>query len=364
MAVWVNDVDQGLGNKADADAYIRSPPNNDPIKDVTSASMTCNVNNAATAKSIQVKSGDEITFEWHHNGRTDSDDIIDKSHVGPVMTYIAPASSNGEGDVWLKLAEDGYDGTKWGVDRLIANKGKHSITVPNIAAGQYLLRPEIIALHEANNQGGAQFYMECVQIEVTSSGVTTLPAGVSIPGTYTATDPGILFNVYNNGGQPYPTGTYTIPGPAVWDGASSDTGGDTSPSDTPVETPAPATSIVETPVPTSVVETPVPSSAYEDEHEPATSVIEPVPTSVSAPEPSSGPTTQTPKPTPSTVPTTFVTSYVSRTYCTSPSSAPDTGVAVAKYGRCGGSGYIGTTTCADGFVCKVQNPYYSQCVQA
>ena len=36
---------------------------------------------------------------------------------------------------------------KWGVDRLIANKGKVSFTIPNcIAAGQYLLRVELIGM--------------------------------------------------------------------------------------------------------------------------------------------------------------------------------------------------------------------------
>lgn len=34
---------------------------------------------------------------------------------------------------------------KWGVDRLIANKGKFTFTLPScIAAGQYLMRVEII----------------------------------------------------------------------------------------------------------------------------------------------------------------------------------------------------------------------------
>lgn len=222
--IWVNDVDQGLGNSASG--YIRSPPNNDPIKDVTSSSMTCNVNGGtAAAKTIEVSGGDTITFEWHHNDNSASDDIIASSHYGPVMTYIAPTSSNGEGDVWLKLAEDGYTGTypngEWAVTKLIANKGKHSITLPDLEAGEYLLRPEIIALHEANTLGGAQFYMECVQIKVTSSGAVSLPAGVAIPGTYTATDPGVKFDIYNS------FSSYPIPGPSVWDGASGSGSGST-----------------------------------------------------------------------------------------------------------------------------------------
>lgn len=95
------------------------------------------------------------------------------------MVYIAPTSSNGDGDVWVKLAEDGYTGTTWAVDTLIANKGKHSFTLPSVLApGDYLLRGEIIALHESdtaynvNSARGAQFYMECVQVTVTGSGTT------------------------------------------------------------------------------------------------------------------------------------------------------------------------------------------------
>ncbi|KAF3036317.1 Esterase/lipase/thioesterase [Didymella heteroderae] len=35
---------------------------------------------------------------------------------------------------------------------------------------------------------------------------------------------------------------------------------------------------------------------------------------------------------------------------------------VQAYGRCGGQDYTGGATCASGYTCKVQNPYYSQCV--
>lgn len=95
------------------------------------------------------------------------------------MVYIAPTSSNGAGDVWVKLAEDGYDGSSWAVQKLIANKGKHDVTLPStLADGDYLVRGEIIALHEADKAfnvdpvRGAQFYMECIQITVSGGGAT------------------------------------------------------------------------------------------------------------------------------------------------------------------------------------------------
>lgn len=95
------------------------------------------------------------------------------------MVYMAPTSSDGAGDVWVKVAEDGYDGSTWAVDTLIANKGKYVFTIPSaLADGDYLIRGEIIALHEAdaaynvNSARGAQFYMECVQVTVSGGGST------------------------------------------------------------------------------------------------------------------------------------------------------------------------------------------------
>ncbi|TPR03181.1 Aldo/keto reductase family protein [Aspergillus niger] len=208
QAVWINGEDQGLGNSADG--YIRSPPSNSPVTDVTSTDMTCNVNgDQAASKTLSVKAGDVVTFEWHHSDRSDSDDIIASSHKGPVQVYMAPTAKGSNGNNWVKIAEDGYhkSSDEWATDILIANKGKHNITVPDVPAGNYLFRPEIIALHEGNREGGAQFYMECVQFKVTSDGSSELPSGVSIPGVYTATDPGILFDIYNS------FDSYPIPGP-------------------------------------------------------------------------------------------------------------------------------------------------------
>jgi lytic cellulose monooxygenase (C1-hydroxylating) len=73
--------------------YIRSPPNNNPVKDIYSSAMTCNVNNNAAPKTLRVKPGDKYTFEWYHDYR--DDEIIASSHKGPILVYIAPKSSNG-----------------------------------------------------------------------------------------------------------------------------------------------------------------------------------------------------------------------------------------------------------------------------
>jgi len=71
-----------------------------------------------------------------------------------------------------------------------------------LISDSYLIRAEMIAFHEgevsykANPRRGAQFYPNCVQIEVTGDGDVELPKdGVSFPGAYKYEDPGVVHNV-------------------------------------------------------------------------------------------------------------------------------------------------------------------------
>ncbi|PVH83652.1 carbohydrate-binding module family 1 protein [Cadophora sp. DSE1049] len=390
--MFVNDVNQGVGNIDGG--YIRYPPSNSPVKDITSKDMTCNVANVAADKTIAVAAGDKLTLEWHHDDNTAGDNIIDSSHVGPVMVYIAPTASNGAGDVWVKLAEDGYDGSKWAVQKLIANKGKHDVTLPStLADGDYLVRGEIIALHEADKAftadpvRGAQFYMECIQITVSGGGATVLPAGVSIPGAYSYSDPGVVFNVYG------PYSSYTIPGPAVWDGASSGTAPVAS-SAAPVASSTAAAIPATTAAPVSSSQAPVATDVASD-LEPVTELpsstapaATAIPVQTSAPIATSSKSackakTSTAAPIATSTKsackakTSTVAPVSTKSACTAKSivAVPTTlatvakpiasgvsGAAVAKYGQCGGTGYTGSSTCAEGSTCTVQNPYYSQCI--
>jgi hypothetical protein len=87
-----------------------------------------------------------------------------------------------------------------------------SYTIPAcLKPGYYLVRHEIIALHSAYSEGGAQFYPGCHQLQVNGVGTKMPEKGlVSFPGAYDSKDPGVLFNVYNQ--LPY-----KIPGPAVFE---------------------------------------------------------------------------------------------------------------------------------------------------
>ena len=64
-------------------------------------------------------------------------------------------------------------------------------------SGEYLVRTEHIALHNAANKGGAQFYLSCAQVKVTGGGNGTPGPLVSIPGVYDGNEPGIKLNIYS-----------------------------------------------------------------------------------------------------------------------------------------------------------------------
>jgi cellulase len=94
---------------------------------------------------------------------------------GPIVAYLAPAASNGKGNVWVKIAEENFSNGQWPVDRLKANGGKHDVKIPvNLAAGDYIFRTEILALHEsdtlfsANSARGIQlctFYRSTIALQ-------------------------------------------------------------------------------------------------------------------------------------------------------------------------------------------------------
>jgi len=245
---------------------IRDPTYDGPITDVTTEYIACNGGpNPTTASSdiINVKAGDTVQATWRHTltSTAANDDVyvVDPSHKGPVMAYmkkVTDATSDvGYGDGWFKISEAGLNTATqdWATTDLIANGGVQSITIPScLEDGQYLLRPELIALHSAASKEGAQFYLECAQINVSGGTGTANPSTVSLPGAYAATDPGILINIYST------LTTYTIPGPTPFVcGAGGNAGSSSAGASNP---PTPTTLVTSVSPATSSAE-PAPSSA-------------------------------------------------------------------------------------------------------
>lgn len=100
----------------------------------------------------------------------------------------------------------------WASDELMAANNTWTVKIPSdIEAGNYVLRHEIIALHNAMRYNGAQAYPQCINLKVTRGGTAT-PNGIPATQFYEPTDPGILVDIFNN------LRTYVIPGPALYNG--------------------------------------------------------------------------------------------------------------------------------------------------
>ncbi|KUJ24121.1 glycoside hydrolase [Mollisia scopiformis] len=219
--IKVNGVDQGqlVG--------VRAPAVDNPVKDVTSPDIACNTGLKAPVSTavVTVPAGAIVSAWYQHvlggpQMAGDKDNPIAASHKGPLMVYLAKVDNAGTaswtGLEWFKIAEEGLDITtgKWGVDTMIAGNGWWSFTMPScVAAGQYLMRVELIALHSAYASGGAQFYFSCSNVKITGSGTTIGNDTAKFPGTYAANDPGILLNIYNGTLPNNDLKPYAIPGP-------------------------------------------------------------------------------------------------------------------------------------------------------
>jgi hypothetical protein len=113
------------------------------------------------------------------------------------------SACDGAGANWFKIDEAGFhgDGTKvfldtetpsgWDIAKLVGGNKQWQSTIPaGLAPGNYLIRHELIALHQAN---APQFYAECAQLVVTGSGTAVPDASykAAIPGYCAQNDPNI-----------------------------------------------------------------------------------------------------------------------------------------------------------------------------
>eukprot|EP01112_Ceratiomyxa_fruticulosa_P004095 TRINITY_DN1444_c0_g1_i1.p1 TRINITY_DN1444_c0_g1~~TRINITY_DN1444_c0_g1_i1.p1 ORF type:complete len:203 (-),score=36.81 TRINITY_DN1444_c0_g1_i1:133-741(-) len=200
---------------------------NSPVNDVSarpnglqSKDMICGflpwAGQSANRK-ISVAPGANIGLQWWHE--KPGDDFIASSHHGPCFAYLAKTSSTPSGQVWFKIYEKGYNNQtkQFCIDEMLqsSSRGLMTFQIPNdLAPGDYVLRGELIALHDGNKRNGAQPYVHCAEITVTGNGTRSPPSSalVTFPGAYQASDPGIFFDIYPKQGFGY----YPTPGPPVW----------------------------------------------------------------------------------------------------------------------------------------------------
>ncbi|KAF3401857.1 Endoglucanase-4 [Penicillium rolfsii] len=283
--------------------------------------IICHLNATNAKGHAVVAAGDKINLQWT---------TWPDSHHGPVIDYLANCGDSCEtvDKTTLKffkidgvgLVDDTTVPGTWGDDQLIANSNSWMVEIPpTLAPGNYVLRHELIALHSAGSEDGAQNYPQCFNLQITGSG-SAQPSGVLGTELYKATDPGILVNIYNSL-------SYTVPGPTLISGA------------------------------VSIQQT---TSAITASGSAVTGTGGTVTTS-----PSGGQTSSTT--TARTVTSITTTSKSTLTTKVSTTSATQTTTAVggstqSVYGQCGGTGWSGATACSTQATCTSLNPWYSQCV--
>jgi hypothetical protein len=163
-----------------------------------------------------VKDGALLTFEIRSWPDDATKERLDRGHKGPCAVYLKKvddaSTDKAVGDGWFKIFDHGYDSAtdRWCTDEIIDNNGLLSVHLPKgMEGGDYLARPEIIALHVANKDD-PQTYTGCAQIFLESSGNLVPESTVSIPGYMKYGTPSTHFDIYNTDNS-----EYVIPGPKV-----------------------------------------------------------------------------------------------------------------------------------------------------
>lgn len=195
--------------------------------------IICHRNATPAVAHAPVRAGDTIHVQW--NGWP-------AGHVGPALTYLARCEGGQRGCAGVDkqalrffriddgapalLNQDRGPPGRWVSDVLIANNNSWSVRIPHtMAPGPYVMRHELIALHYASQDHGAQNYPHCLNLWVMSGtgntaaatmwGPRSLGYGVGVPAVdmYRSDDPGVDIDVL------VPRKTYDIPGPTLVSGA-------------------------------------------------------------------------------------------------------------------------------------------------
>ncbi|KAF8335912.1 glycosyl hydrolase family 61-domain-containing protein [Cantharellus anzutake] len=259
---------------------VRAMHSNGPITDVNSLTLACNDPGDVAALVATVSAGATVKYHWNE---------WPSSHKGPITNYLASCHGdcttfNATDGEWFKIDQSGLDNAtgNWATDTFIANNFTYTFKLPShIPSGQYLLRHEILALHQT---GVPQYYPSCAQINI-QGGDGGLPPEkylAKFPGVYKLSDSGAAINIY----YPKPT-SYEIEGPQIDAGlyASGDT-----PTSVPDPYP-PTTTTTPTPVAgSSTSSTPTPRSTPTSAADSNTSFLTPstttgIPSTLQTPSP-------------------------------------------------------------------------------
>ncbi|KAK4152736.1 glycoside hydrolase [Chaetomidium leptoderma] len=191
-----------------------------PVTSATDSKLRCNGGKSATEVATAAP-GDSISATWSQWTHSQ----------GPILVWMYKCSGafsacDGSGAGWFKIDEGGFSGdgktvfldterpSGWKIAELVGGNKQWTSKIPQgLAPGNYLVRHELIALHQANSP---QFYPECAQVAISGSGTAQPDSSykAAIPGYCSQNDANIRVSI-NDHSIPQ---TYKVPGPPVWKG--------------------------------------------------------------------------------------------------------------------------------------------------
>lgn len=127
---WVNGVSPGY------QTCIRMPPSNNPVTNVQSNDITCNVNGNTVPRTEAVctaAAGDTIKVQWDMS-----------THPGPITHFLygpmADATTATGVGTWTKIDELSYEGGKWANEIMEDVDMTYEFNLPaKLAPGDYLV---------------------------------------------------------------------------------------------------------------------------------------------------------------------------------------------------------------------------------
>ncbi|EGN94280.1 glycoside hydrolase family 61 protein [Serpula lacrymans var. lacrymans S7.3] len=226
-------------NASPTPSIVRQINNVAPVKGANNSNLNCGQDAQKAALVASANPGSKLTFSWKGGDGSDW-----PHNIGPIMTYMTPCLNttcdqyDSTNAMWFKVDEVGLEsGNSTWYQQNLMNGYPANVTIPEtLEPGEYLIRHEIIALHLANEMGGAEFYPSCTQVQVKGSqtGGPLANETVTFPGGYSDTAPGIYDpNIFNT-----PLDNYVFPGPPIAQfvldssGSSSNSSSSSSPSPT------------------------------------------------------------------------------------------------------------------------------------
>lgn len=221
------------GGKVGSIGWTFTTPDEGPVLEPSNPAFACRQGAQPPKSSGTIAAGGQAGFLWTSDDKERNPDGWSQGHHGPILTYLAPCNGDCSSIEltslrWTKISEKGVTGPAnekgtWATDEMRANGGVATATIPSsIAAGNYIIRHEIIALHRAL-LNEPEFYGQCANIQITGHGTDDLSgSGVVASQLYSTSETSIYgHDIYDSRMD---GADWAIPGPPLYPGAGPSTG--------------------------------------------------------------------------------------------------------------------------------------------